>query len=94
MFHALSQGQGRLHIVTDSKYVAGGITKVLAGAKLRGKHQDLWDAIGRFQDRIQGVTWVKAHLTWEEARARGIDREHWDLNRRADIEAGEGSTRT
>ena len=66
------------------------ITKRLAGVNAKGKHQDLWDAIGLVQGRIQGVTWVKAHLTWEEAKARGIAREHWDLNRRADIEAGKG----
>jgi len=88
VLHAVAQGQGSLHIVTDSKYVAGQITKLLGGVKLQGKHQDLWDAIGRLQERIQGVTWVKAHLTWEEAKARSIDREHWDLNRRADTEAG------
>mgnify|MGYP005623427427 CR=1 FL=1 len=36
------------------------------------------------------MTWVKAHLTQEQAKLRGIDPSHWDLNRQADLRATEG----
>ena len=40
----------------------------------KGKHLDLWDAIWNLRERIEAVTWVKAHLTWEEAESKGIKR--------------------
>ena len=90
VLHAVASGQGRLHILTDSKYVTVNLTKVIKGEKPKGKHADLWDGIWRLKERIEAVTWVKAHLKWEEAEGRGIPKEHWDLNRLADIEAGKG----
>ena len=90
VLHAIASGQGRLHILTDSKYVTINLTKVIKGEKPKGKHADLWDGIWKLKGRIEAVTWVKAHLKWEEAEVRGIPQEHWDLNRLADIEAGKG----
>ena len=36
------------------------------------------------------ICWVKAHLTWKEARCRGIPVSHWRLNEEAVLSATEG----
>ena len=88
---ALVKGGGKLHIFTDSKHIAITLNKVKQGKQPKGKHQDLWTKVWEHRNRLDGVTWVKAHLTREEAEKRGIPQFHWELNKRADIQAGMGS---
>ena len=65
--HALVNGGGKLHILTDSKYVAITLNKVKQGKQPKGRRQDLWTKIWEHRNRLDGVTWVKVHLAKEEA---------------------------
>jgi hypothetical protein len=51
---------------------------------LRWEHQDLWFRVARRIRQVQETTWIKAHLTLEQALARGMMREHWAGNNEVD----------
>ena len=85
--HALNNAPCRIHIYTDSKYVATTLEKIIGGTVPHGRHQDLWNIIWGAKAKLSQVTWVKAHLSEEQAVASGIDRQAWDLNRIADQQA-------
>ena len=90
MAHVIMKGVGKLHILTDSKYVALTIGKIQQSKQPKGRHQDLWTKVWENRHRLEKVTWATTHLTKEEAVNRGIPPLHWDLNRRADLQAGQG----
>ena len=73
--HALTMGCGRLHILTDSKYVAITLDKVKEGIRPQGKRQDIWTKVWEHKDRLARVTWVKAHLSQEQAKEKAIPHE-------------------
>ena len=91
--HALSAAPTAIHILTDSKYVANTLQRMAKGGLPKGKHTDLWNIIWGLKKKLEKVTWVKAHLTLEQAKLRGIEPTHWDLTRQADLRATESLQR-
>ena len=88
---ALGRAPGRLHILSDSRYVSDRLHTILQTQTLPpGQHSDLWSAIFAFRHKLHAITWVKAHLTLEEALGRGISAEDWRLNHQADLAATRG----
>ena len=81
---ALSLLTGPLSLVTDSRYAHDRIQFFLKGHRPQGAHEDLWSVVYEKRHIIAGVSWVKAHLSLEDAQARGIPEEHWRLNAKAD----------
>ena len=74
-------------MVTDCKYVAEGITKILEGKAWQlfdSEDADLWV---RMAAAPVLVRWVPAHLSPEEAQARGHSLADWMGNCKADEEA-------
>ena len=88
--HALCAAPTAIHILTDSKYVANTLERMAKGGHPKGRHADLWNIIWGLKAKLEQVTWVKAHLTKEQAKLRGICPKHWELNRQADLRATEG----
>ena len=87
----LSQAAGRVHILTDSRYVADRLRLFLDTRVIgQGQHADLWSVIFGHSVRLAGVTWIKAHLTLEEALGRGYTADDWRLNEGADAAATRG----
>ena len=79
---------GPITLVTDSRYVHDRIELFPKGHRPQGAHEDLWSIVFEKRHSIASVMWGKAHLTLEEAQARGIPADLWGLNARAD----EGAT--
>ena len=78
---AVAQTDCTMHVVTDSQYVAKTIEELWdTPDRPWMKHGDLWGFIWERIKRIAGVTWVKAHLTWDEAEQKGIREDDWMLN--------------
>ena len=63
-------------------------------AKTTKRHADLWAHIAAHARARRVVArWVKAHLTLEQAIARGHSQEDWQGNRAADRAAGRAAER-
>ena len=76
-------------VVTDSRYVADGITAVQAGRGvkyLQGLDGDCWKRVAAA--RVVDVLWIPSHKSREEILALGYDLEDWLGNREADRLAG------
>mgnify|MGYP003906476489 FL=1 len=67
--HALNNAPCRIHTYTDSKYVATTLEKIVSGTAPHGRRQDLWNIIWGAKAKLAQVTWVKAHLSEEQAAA-------------------------
>ena len=88
---ALETASGPIHLLTDSRYVADRLRQLLLGVTVHSlQHGDLWQRILSQRAKLVDVTWVKAHLDWDEANHRGIPYEHWYLNQQADELATQG----
>ena len=79
-------------MVTDSRYVHDTVLKIKAGTAPSVHTKISGTYIASHKDKLVSITWVKAHLEWEQAEARGISREHWTLNQKADEAATRGLT--
>ena len=91
VFEAVQRARTCLHVITDSKYVCHTLQTALQGRSPSCvQHSDLWSRILSQLHKIVAVTWVKAHLTWDEAQPRGIQFTHWQLNQEADLQATAG----
>ena len=90
-FHVVQTAQCRLHLLTDSPYVSDTLNRALQGRPVSCiQHGDLWHRILTQRHKLPRVTWVKAHLTWDEAQLRNIPRAHWSFNCEADLQATAG----
>eukprot|EP00974_Lingulodinium_polyedra_P064509 6232728-Lingulodinium_polyedra.AAC.1 len=81
---------GQLHLLTDSRYVRDGVTRLRGGADpTEWKHADLWEVV-RVRVLAGGVSvqWIPAHRTAEDYAARGIEERHRVGNASADAAAG------
>ena len=88
---AFVRAPGRVHIISDSRYVSDRLQMLLhTDALPQGQHSDLWSIIVAQRAKLAGVTWVKAHLSLAEARTRGYSDEEWRLNDGADAAATRG----
>ena len=89
---ALERSDGNAHIWTDSRFVTRGASSLGSGVIPRMRHSDLWHRAAKaWRHGTTEVHWVKAHLDWPAAEARGISVEVWQGNRRADELAGQGA---
>ena len=77
----------KIHLYADSRYVANALQRFIGGTPPQGKRQDLWNLIWSARAKLAQVTWMKAHLTEDQAATRGISRTAWALNRLADQQA-------
>ena len=76
VFQALQRTQCRLHLLTDSRYVADTLNRALQGRPIACiQHADLWRRI-LSQQKLTRVTLVKAHLSWDEAQLRNLPHAH------------------
>jgi len=81
---------GELEVVTDSKYVTRCCARILAGeSTVDWSHADLWRQLELpVRSRRMSVRWVKAHLTPQAARDRGVSERDRLGNAAADSNAG------
>ena len=83
--------QCRIHLLTDSRDVSDTLSRALQGRPVACvQHCDLWQRVLTQKYNISRVTWVRAHLSWDEAQLRNIPRAHWFLNSEADGQATSG----
>ena len=86
---ALERSDGFARVWTDSRLVARGAVYLNAGVFPPLRHPDLWQRAARVWRRgTSEVRWVKAHLDWPAAQARGFSWQAWAGNQRADELAG------
>ena len=77
LFEAVQRLHTRMHVVIDSKYVCHTLQRALQGrTPVCLHHGDLWSRIFSQIHKIVEVTWVKAHILWDEAQPRGIQHTH------------------
>ena len=89
---ALERSGGFVRVWTDSMFVVRGAKHLQAGRVPPMHHQDLWQRASKAWCRgVSEVRWVKAHLSWPDAQARGIAWQAWAGNQRADELAGQGA---
>ena len=81
---------GDLEIVTDSKYVVTCCARLLAGdSPSDWEHADLWRQLEHpVRSQRLSFRWVKAHMSCEDARARGMSERDRLGNAAADSNAG------
>ena len=75
---ALEATRGVVKVWTDSRFVCRGARYLAAGTVPNFAHRDLWArAAEAWRPGVSEVCWIKAHLEWEEAEARGFPRHAW-----------------
>ena len=87
---ALAMACSRVWLITDSRYVCD---RLLEGGSRRATgqaHLDLWEQIDALAHKLGHVSWVKAHLTWEQASVAGFTALEWGGSQMADILARAG----
>ena len=88
---ALGHVQGGLRLCSDSRNVVDTLGKSHEDALRAGAPRlDLWVRIWEQRQRVKEVRWIRAHLTWEEAKEQGWTHELWAGNQQADRLATEG----
>lgn len=83
----VSRCPGEAVMVTDNRSVQQGAARCSPGAPedlCEGRNGDLWALVRR---RVH-VQWIKSHMDWPQAEARGFTREDFDGNHVADEAAG------
>ena len=90
VYHVLRTVPAQLVLIVDNQYVRDRILDLQGGGSPRGAHQDLWHPMTQALHKVKEVFWIKSHLEWPEAEARGFSHEHWRLNKEADARATRG----
>ncbi|CAK0818279.1 unnamed protein product [Prorocentrum cordatum] len=91
--HACSLARAPLEVVTESRFVAGGVSALRGGASpLEWQHGDLWEEIAlHCRSGLLRARWVKSKLGRAEAAERGISEADWAGNAAADELADAGA---
>ena len=70
---AVEATAGAVKVSADNRFVCSGVGYLDQGVCPPFAHRDLWArALAAWRPGVSAVAWVKAHLSWEEAAARGI----------------------
>ena len=86
------RGQGKRRKVQRWPLLQGA-QSILAGNGPKGtcRHKDLWQQIYKRRQMLSVINWIQAHTELEESIKRGFTQEDWQVNKRADELATNGT---